>query len=64
MVTSDLAVRIQRSATAFALGARMGLRTILAPSPLHTASKLGPNLVTQSRVVFVLIPARKTAQDR
>ena len=42
-------VLTQHSATAFALGARTGHRTTLAPSPFHTASKAGPDFPSRSR---------------
>lgn len=39
----------KRSATTFALGARVGLGRMLSPSPPRTASKPGLDLVSRSR---------------
>ncbi len=48
-VRSDRTGLTQRPTMALALGARTGVRTTLAPSPWHTASKLGPNFPSWSR---------------
>ena len=45
---SDRTVRIQRSAYAFAFGARQGVRTILMSSALKTSSKGGPKRLSRS----------------
>ena len=59
---SDRTVRTQRSAMAFALGARTGLRRILAPSPCHTASKAGANFVSRSRKTNLMsMPASRSS---
>ena len=54
---SDRAGRTQRSARAFASGARTGLRRVLAPSPCHTASKPGLNLPSRSRSRYRTVTA-------
>ena len=47
---SERTVRTNRSATPFACGARNGVRITLMPSARNTASKLGVNFQSRSRI--------------